>query len=234
MTGFGWEELGARAELGAVAQAAADAIAAVHRRPVSLRKPELTGAESVLRGARMSALIDAPSSRSLDPDDPGVRRAIDVYSVLAPSVAQQTARALTRSPMQVLARMDVLAGGPGRPLSDFAAQRVLRLGQLISDTRPRGSLGDALIPQVVHAEILVARPFGARSGLIARAACRAMAVASGFDPRGLAVPETYLNRNRAAYLEAQAGAETVGLIRLVVQAWAAGAQEAEGIARAAG
>ena len=50
-------------EVAALADQARAAIAAVHRRPVSLRRAEVTGSESVLRGARTSALLDDPSVR---------------------------------------------------------------------------------------------------------------------------------------------------------------------------
>ena len=64
--------------------------------------------------------------------------------------------------------------------------------------------------------------FGPRSGSIARVASRVTAVMTGFDPRGLAVPETYLHRYQ------DDPKDPVFLLR----AWEAGAEEAEGIARA--
>ena len=48
------------------------------------------------------------------------------------------------------------------------------------------------------------------------------AVMTGFDPRGLAVPETYLHRHQ------DDPKDPVFLLR----AWETGAEEAEGIARA--
>ena len=66
-------------------------------------------------------------------------------------------------------------------------------------------------------------------------AARAAAIHTGFDPRGFAVPETYLNRHRAEYRAALASydAEPAELLTLLLKAWTAGATEADGIARAA-
>ena len=70
---------------------------------------------------------------------------------------------------------------------------------------------------------------------MALVAARAAAIHTGFDPRGFAVPETYLNRHRAAYREALMGYEDTPaeLFTLLFNAWTAGAEEADGIARAA-
>lgn len=78
--------------------------------------------------------------------------------------------------------------------------------------------------------------FGPRSVVIAHAAARLAAVATGFDPRGIAVPETYLNRHRAEYRRLLAGyvaGHQVDFFAQQLDAWAAGAKEADGIAKAA-
>ena len=92
-----------------------------------------------------------------------------------------------------------------------------------------------LLPQVVHAEILAHELFGNRSGLVARAAGRLAAVTTGLDPRGLAVPETYLLRHRDEYLAAArawAQGSAGEFLELSLRSWIAGAEEAEAIARA--
>ncbi|WP_156226747.1 Fic family protein [Corynebacterium comes] len=220
-------------ELGDVAVLAAEAvsaIAAVHRRPVSLRRADLTGSESVLRGARTSALIDDPSARDHEVPEGVLGASMSVSSMLAPGSLQSSARVFSRAPLQVLARMSVLAGGDGHPEGEGAPERLQRLAVLIN----RGA-DDVLLPQVVHAELLAHRLFGERSGLIARAAARLTAVTTGLDPRGLAVPEPHLLRHREEY-SAAARAWTQGsaveFLELCLRSWISGAQEAEDIARA--
>lgn len=211
-----------------LATAAVSAIAAVHRRPVSLRRADDTGAESVLRGARTSALIADPSVRDLDESAGVLGASMSVSSMLAPDSLQSSARVFSRAPLQVLSRMSVLAGGGGRP--EGAPDRLQMLSRLIS----RGAHG-VLLPQVVHAELFAHEPFGERSGLIARAAARLSAVTSGLDPRGLAVPEPYLLRHRDDYLaatEAWRQGSAVEFLELSLRSWIAGAEEAEAIAQA--
>ncbi|MGP6175533.1 hypothetical protein [Corynebacterium sp. A21] len=222
--------LGEVAELHDRARAA---IATVHRRPVSLRRPEVTGSESVLRGARLSALIDGHEVDLGSEPTGALGGAISCYSLLAPSMVERTARTFGRAPLQVLARMDVLAGGTGIPVSAVASARLQTLAKVIV-----GGAHDGLLPQIVHGEIASAGVFGPRSGVVARAAGRLAAVHSGFDPRGLAVPETYLNRHRKTYEQALAGfgsgPEGVAVfLELMFRAWEAGAAEAEAIAQAA-
>ena len=211
---------------------AREALAAVHRRPVNLRRPEITGAEGVLRGARAGAMIDGAGVVRGDRGEESevLARHIDVYSVLAPEFVQGTARVFLRSPLQVLARMDVLAGGTGRP------ERAVGELSVLAATVTSGADPD-LLPGIVHGQLLSTSAFGARTGVVARAASRLAAVAGGFDPRGLAVPEPWLNRHRAEYLAAGesfgSGAGGVGrFLVLHMRSYQAGAEEAEGIAAA--
>lgn len=219
-------------EVAPLADAATRAIAAVHRRPVSLRRPEVTGAESVLRGARTSTLLDgAPPTRDLQPTG-ALGRAVSVYGLLAPDRLEASARTFRRAPLQVLARMDTLAGGTGIPAVEGGAERLRVLAEVISS-----GAHAALLPQVVHGEVLSHRLFGANSGVVARAASRLAAVTTGFDPRGLAVPEPWLNRHRSGYGSAVAafveGPEGVGqFLEFTLRSWIAGAEEAESIAQA--
>ena len=222
----------------ALAAEARAAVAAVHRRPVSLRRAEVTGSESVLRGARTSALIDDPTIRLSDQPVGILGSSISVSSMLAPDSLQASARVFGRAPLQILARMAVVAGGSGRP--EGSPERLQRLAALITAGGAGGAGGsggafDVLLPQVVHAEILGHELFGERSGLVARAASRLAAVMTGLDPRGLAVPETYLLRHRSEYLaaaQAWAAGSGVEFLELSLRAWIAGAAEAEAIARA--
>lgn len=189
---------------------ASQAIAAVHRRPVSLRRAEVTSSEGLLRGARLSAMLSGAAEE----------KETSAYSVLAPAEATTTAATFRRAPLQVFARLDTLLGGPGTPVSAAAAARLSTLARLITGPdHPR----PGLLPVVVHLEVETHEFFGPRSGSIARVAGRVAAAMTGFDPRVLAVPETYLHRHRPAQLTPE----------LLLAAWEAGAAEAEGIARAA-
>lgn len=219
-------------ELGDVATLAAEAasaVAAVHRRPVSLRRAALTGSESVLRGARTSALLDAPAGRDQAGSAGALGASMSVASMLAPDSLQASARVFSRAPLQVLARMSVLAGGGGQPEGEGAPEHLRRLAILISS-----GAHDVLLPQVVHAELLAHGLFGGQSGLIARAAARLSAVTTGLDPRGLAVPELYLLGHREEYsaaAQAWAQGSAVQFLELSLRSWIAGAEEAEAIAR---
>lgn len=215
-------------DVASLADSAQQAVAAVHRRPVSLRRAEVTGSESVLRGARTSALIDDPTVRLGDEPVGVLGASISVSSMLAPDSLQASARVFGRAPLQILARMSVLAGGGGRP--EGSPERLQRLAGWLA-----GGTHDVLLPQVVHAEILAHELFGSRSGLVARAAGRLAAVTTGLDPRGLAVPETYLLRHRDEYLAAArawAQGSAGEFLELSLRSWIAGAEEAEAIARA--
>ena len=110
-------------------QRASAAIAAVHRRPVNLRRSEITSSESAVRGARLSALLSGGSEDA----------EVSAYSLLAPAQLQATARTFQRAPLQVLARLDALLGGSGTPLS--GASRLSTLAQLIvGPAHPRAGL----------------------------------------------------------------------------------------------
>lgn len=187
---------------------ATDAIAAVHRRPVSLRRADVTSSEGVLRGAKLSALIDAQPAET----------AIAVATLLAPDTVETSARIFLRAPLQILARMDVLAGGDGKPDSNVAALQ--QLARVIVS-------GTDFLPGVVHGLLLESGSFGPRTGIIARAASRLAAVATGFDPRGLTVPEVFLHRHREEYLGLSFSRE---FLDFQLRAFIAGAAEADSIA----
>lgn len=196
--------IAAHPTIASLIDAAAADLQALHRHPATARGSGVTSSEGVLRGARLAALLgNAPEAQL-----------VDAYSVLAPDVREQTARTFIKAPLQVLARLDVLVGGSGRPRDERAAGRLALLGKIVA-TNPH----QAVIPAV---------------GL---AAARVSAVASGFDPRGLAVPEVYYNRHRSELLALGAGfAQPAGVVPFVayyLAAMRAGVVEARGIANAA-
>lgn len=199
------------------------AVNAVHRRPVNLRKPELTSSESALRGAR--ANVDCYLAGV------SVEESINAYSVLAPAKVAQTASTFLRAPLQVLALIDVYSGGTGRPEKN--PQRLQQLAKLITNNPDQ-----VLAPALIQAELITGGYFGQRSGTVARVSTRIAAIAYGFDPRGLCVPEVYLRRHRAEYetLATHATDDQQALtdfLAFYLQSYILGAHEAEGIAKLA-
>ena len=212
--------IAAHPTIASLIDAAAADLQALHRHPATARGSGVTSSEGVLRGARLAALLgNAPETQL-----------VDAYSVLAPDVREQTARTFTKAPLQVLARLDVLVGGSGRPRDGRAAGRLALLGKIVA-TNPH----QAVIPAVVQGEIIAHELFGPRSVAVGLAAARVSAVASGFDPRGLAV--VYYNRHRSELLALGAGfAQPAGVVPFVayyLAAMRAGVVEARGIANAA-
>lgn len=136
------------------------------------------------------------------------------------------------SPLQVLARLHLLAaGGPGTAGAGAEAvgrprradeepdePRLARLGPA-PDAREvaarldalarlviAGSTAPALVmAAVVHGELLALRPFGSHNGLVARAAERIALTGGGLDPKGVAPAEVgHANEGPDAYLAALA------------------------------
>jgi len=214
--------IAAHPTIASLIDAAAADLQALHRHPATARGSGVTSSEGVLRGARLAALLgNAPEAQL-----------VDAYSVLAPDVREQTARTFIKAPLQVLARLDVLVGGSGRPRDGWAAGRLALLGKIVA-----AGPHQAVIPAVVQGEIIAHELFGPRSMAVGLAASRVSAVASGFDPRGLAVPEVYYNRHRSELLALGSGfAQPAGVVPFVayyLAAMRAGVVEARGIANAA-
>ncbi|MDO4761944.1 MAG: hypothetical protein Q4A31_08515 [Corynebacterium sp.] len=199
-------------------------VRAVHRRPVSLRKSDITSAESVLRAAKIvPALSPAPLS---------LECCVSGLSVLAPAQREVSAGLFVRAPLQLLARVDVLLGGVGRPVDAAAAACLSTLAAVV--TNPRAQ--QELLPAVVHATIVRGAVFGPRSVAVAVVASRVAAVAVGFDPLGLCVPEVFFNRHKKTYAQLLANTDSAeGMTKwceFYLDAMSAGADEAEGIAAA--
>jgi hypothetical protein len=239
------DPLGPLADLPGVAAAIAgvrDALAGVHNHPVNRRGWPATAAEASLRAARASAALDGAT---LD-------RATDVVTdpVLAGAVraAEESGRLLgawRTSPLQALARLHVVAAADltsdtrlGRPRADAEVTHRLALlaGLLTGGTAAPGPV----LVAVVHGELLALAPFGSADGVVARVAARLTAVATGLDPKSLAVPEVgHLRREREyrAAAAAFAGGTPDGVaawLRHCCAQWEAGAREARSIADARG
>ncbi|WP_026196375.1 hypothetical protein [Corynebacterium lubricantis] len=204
-------------------------VARAHRRPAALRRSDVIVGESVLRGAKLSALLEGTTVEE-EPEN-----FIRPYALLSPESSGRTAQAFLRAPLQVFARLDVAAGGNGTPATSDGAARLNALARIITAENVEGML----LAQVVHFEIASRELFGPRSGVVGRVAGRAAAAATGADPLGIAVPETYYYRHKTEYAQAlgawkEANAEgSTSALEFGLRAWGVGGDEADGIAKAA-
>ncbi|MBN9643782.1 oxidoreductase [Corynebacterium mendelii] len=219
----------------------------VHRLPVNLRKGDITSAEALLRGARAAAVITlrgtlpaagtdsggAPAPAAGGAGDALQRAAVDVYSLLAEGVREKTVATFRRAPGQLLAQLAVRAGAA--PVPDCDPQRLAVLLRLC--TNPHAH--DVLLPVIVGGELACLAPFGPATTLVALAATRVAACATGFDPQSLLVSENQLLRQHDRYRQlaenfASGTAQTTAYLCFHLNAYTASADEAAGIARSAG
>ncbi len=194
-----------------------------------------------MRAARASAALDGgsavlPADGSVD--DPVLAGALRVAEASGGLLGTWQ-----RAPLQVLARLHVLAAADlapdsalGRPRS--SARISARLDGLARLVAGDSQVAAPVLVAVVHGELLTLAPFEHASGVVARAAARLTAIATGLDPKGLVVPEVaHLRREReyraAAAGFAEGGPEPVGrwILHCCV-AVRAGALEAGSIAEA--
>lgn len=182
--------------------AARDGIDALLRdRGLRRTTPETT-AESLLRGAHASAVLEGSASAYGEvlegAGDDVARDAVRLSAVL---LAESPT--LLRSPLQAFARLhSVAATGSlpherlGRPRDAASAQRLRLVGELLQRS---GDLPALLVAAVVHADLATAAPFASHNGIVARAAERLVLVAKGVDAKSLTVPEAGHLALRAAY-----------------------------------
>ena len=115
-----------------------------------------------------------------------------------------------------------------------------RLGLLADLITGGTAVAAPVLVAVVHGELLALAPFDTANGVVARAAARLAAVATGLDPKGLAVPEVGHLRHAAEYRPAAAGFATgrpdaiATWLRHCCAQWEAGAREGRSIADARG
>jgi len=237
----------------AAADEARAAVDAVHRHPANRHGWPATAAEASLRAARASAALAGAGVRLAGGFD-GAGAAVDPVLAGAVRIAEAVGTLLTtwqRAPLQALARLHVLAAADlvadgavlGRPRVDpVVSARLHLLAATVTGGSARGSAGvpAVLLAAVVHGELLALAPFGTADGVVARAASRLTAIATGLDVKGLAVPEVGHLRRAAEYRSAAAGFATgepqavAGWLVHCCQAWLAGAREAISVASAAG
>lgn len=187
--------------------AARTAVDEVYRHPANRRGWPATAAEATVRAARASAALDGGAA-TLSADgvvsDPVLAGALRAAEALGRLLGTWR-----RAPLQALARLHVLAAADlvtrealGRPLSPAqVSARLDTLGRLVTGgTRVPGPVQVA----VVHGELLTLTPFGTADGVVARAAARLTAIATGLDPKGLAIPEVMHLRREPEYRAAAA------------------------------
>ncbi len=240
------DPLGPLAAIPSVAEAAAaarEALGEVHRHPANRREWGAAATESSLRGARASAALDGAAvelSRDAVVDDPVLAGAMRVAQALDAPMLDGAVGVWRRAPLQVLARLHTLAAADlvadpallGRPRPG-AGDRLALLSQLLTGGT---SVAAPIVAAVVHGELLSLRPFGVADGVVARAASRLTAVATGLDPHALGIPETTWLKFASGYAAAAdafgMGTEDglVAWVSLCCSAMEAGAREALSIA----
>ncbi|MGZ4454713.1 MAG: oxidoreductase [Nocardioides sp.] len=188
--------------------------------------PETT-AESLLRGAHATAVLEGSAS-SLTEVREGTGDATAQDAVRVSTELLSLAPLLARTPLQALARIHALAGSAslpeerlGRPRDAEAAERLRGLADLLTAPTQAPAL---LVAALVHADLASTAPFASHNGLVARAAERLVLVARGVDEKSLVVPEAGHLALRAAYESNLRGYRDGG--RAGVHAWVLYAAEA--------
>ena len=191
------------------------------------RTSPATTAESLLRGAHASAVLDGSAS-TLDDVRAGTGDPVAADAVRVSSELLGLAPSLARSPLQALARIHALAARGsvpddllGRPRDADSAQRVRGLADLLLADTDAPAL---LVAAVVHADLATSAPFASHNGLVARAAERLVLVARGVDEKSLVVPEAGHLALRAQYASNLEGYRDGG--QRGVHAWVLYAAEA--------
>ncbi len=153
--------------------------------------PELT-AESLLRGAHASAVLEGSSS-TLEEVRDGAGDEIATDAVRVATELLSLVPVLRRQPLQAFARLHTLAARGalpdellGRPRDGEAAAKLRGIAELATARTEAPALA---VAAVVHAELVTAAPFGSHNGIVARAAERLLLAAKGVDEKSLVVPE---------------------------------------------
>lgn len=205
--------------------AARDGIDAVLRDRGLRRTPPETTAESLLRGAHASALLEGSAS-SLEDVRAGAGDETSAASVRLSTELLALAPVLRRSPLQALARLHTIAAAGAVPQSQLGRPRDAESAALLHTVAAMLAT-DApalLVAAVVHGELASTVPFASHNGLVARATERLVLVARGLDEKSLIVPEAGHLALRPAY-EGNLGALRDG-VQGAVHRWLLYAAEA--------
>ncbi|WP_232680904.1 oxidoreductase [Nocardioides sp. R-C-SC26] len=181
--------------------------------------PETT-AESLLRGAHASAVLEGSRSslaqvRAGEGDEiaqDAVRVSTEVLA-LVPQLKSQPLQAFARL-HAVAATGSIEAERLGRPRDAESAGRLRDIATVVASRTEAPAL---LVAALVHAELLTAAPFASHNGIVARAVERLVLVAHGVDEKSLVVPEAGHLALRAPYESNLRGYATGGAAG--VHAW---------------
>lgn len=228
------------------AEAARIALGKAHRHRVNLRGWPVSAAESAVRGARSSSMLDGGGSQldaASGSQDPVLAGALRVGQVLEGGTSGLIG-VWQRAPLQALAKLHSLAAadlvaedalGRPRPKPEVVARLDL-VTRLVTGTT---AVPAPVLAGVAHGELLAVAAFGSGDGVVARAVSRLVTMSTGLDPHGLGVPEVYWLRRAEEYRAAATGFATgepdaVGTWLLMsCAALEDGAREALSIAEAA-
>ena len=153
--------------------------------------PETT-AESLLRGAYATAVLEGSTSTVEDV------RACQVDEVAADAIRLSTsmlalAPLLKTAPLQAIARLHAVAGQAalepeqlGRPRDSASADRLRGVAEMLMASTDSPAL---LVAAIAHADVATAAPFASHNGIVARALERLVLVSRGVDAKSLTVPE---------------------------------------------
>lgn len=188
--------------------------------------PETT-AESLLRGAHASAVLEGSRS-TLEEVRLGEADPVAVDAVRLSSSMLALSPLLKTAPLQAIARLHAVVGGSvlsadelGRPRDAVAADRLRGVAELLLSGTAAPAL---LVAAIAHADVATAAPFASHNGIVARALERLVLVSRGVDAKSLLVPEAGHLALRAEY-ESNLAAYRDGGQR-GVHAWALYAAEA--------
>lgn len=188
--------------------------------------PEMT-AESLLRGAHASAVLEGSTS-TLAELRQGAGDVVATDAVRMSASLLALAPLLKTAPLQAIARIHSVVGSAsldpeelGRPRDAASADRLRGVSELLLAQTSAPAL---LVAAVVHADLATAAPFASHNGIVARAVERLVLVSRGVDAKSLVVPEAGHLALRAQY-ESNLGAYRDGGPR-GVHAWVLYASEA--------
>ena len=191
------------------------------------RTPPETTADSLLRGAHASAVLEGSRCSLVDLREGRADEVAQASLRVSTELLGQT-QVLGRAPGQALARIHALAAAGslpsdelGRPRDAGAADRLTRVGRLLTAPTSAPAL---VVAAMVHGELAAAAPFSSHNGIVARATERLVLVARGVDEKSLMVPEAGHLALRPAYESNLRGYREGG--RAGVHAWLLYAAEA--------
>lgn len=188
--------------VGSAYAATRDGIDAMLRDRGLRRTPPGTTAESLLRGAHASAVLEGSTSSMGDLVE-GRGDSIAADAVRLSAVLLSQAPLVKTAPLQALARLHTVAATGslpdeqlGRPRDEASADRLRGLSELLLSQTAAPAL---VVAAVAHADLATAAPFPSHNGIVARALERLVLVSRGVDEKSLVVPEAGHLRLRAEY-----------------------------------